>query len=127
MSDHHQNGSAPKRFSKRRVEIPFEIEEKDGAVTPYVLKALDGPGREDFMSFMAAKARLDKSGNPTGLKDMKGMTLRLLSHTVFKPDGSPVPEAEIATWPGPVQGELFDDAQRISGLNKRAEEEAKNE
>ncbi len=116
-----------KRLSLRRKEEEVEIEMEDGSIQTFVVKELLGPERDKFMNLMNTRMSIDAKGNPTGIKDVTGLQSSLLSMAVFGPNGKPFTQQEIDTWPAFTQTELFSIAQELSGLNKKAEGDAKNE
>lgn len=112
-------------FSLDLAEYPVKIKDKDGKVSVFRIVELDQAKREEYMDFQAKKAKYT-DGKVSGLKDIKGMDSKLVSLSLVGPDGSNVPEAVVLTWPGSLARKLAAVAARISGLDEKAEQQAKN-
>lgn len=111
------------------MDIPIKNQqaEPDGTfkVSIYKLRELDSRARDTYMDFQTAKAKI-ADGKVVGVTNSKNMEIKLVGLSLFGPDGSVVPEAVIAKWPGSFIHKLFQASLRISGLDDKAEERAKN-
>lgn len=117
---------ASEKFSLRLEEYEIPIEDKDGKVTIYKLRELDGEQRSDYINFQASKAKYGADGKVTGIKDFKGIETKIVSMCLYDPDGKLVTEAFLNKVPGRLIKKLSALALRISGLDEKAEERAKN-
>jgi hypothetical protein len=115
-----------KRFSLKRKEIPIEIEDESGAVMTYTLKELNGTNRDLYLTRMSKKMKMNDS-KPAGISDFDGLQASLISLSLFDNQGRSVGVPVIQNFPASVQTELFNLAQELSGLDQKAEEEAKND
>ena len=106
---------------------PVHFKAKDATIHGE-LRELDGTGRDEWMNFVASKAKFGPDGKPTGAKDFKGVYSFLLVRSLFKDDGTPFTEKEINAWPSSAQEKLFKASQKLSGVDgEDAETEAKND
>jgi hypothetical protein len=108
-------------YSDEFKSLPIKISGRD-----YTLKEIDGTQRDAYLNDMASRMKFE-DGKPAGIKNFTGLQSKLLSMCLFDPDGKPVPQAVINKWPSSLQAALFDEARKLSGLDKEAGEEAKND
>src|SRR6185369_7931602 len=125
------NGATPprRRLSARRKTEVIDLELEDGTVKTLVVKELMGTGREEFMQLQASKIRTDAQGNPVGVRDTKGITVKLLSLGLYEPDAvEHLTEAAVRALqlPSRTEDELVTMITEMSALTKPAEEAAKN-
>lgn len=119
--------SRVEKFSLILKEEVIEIEGKDGVAREYILRELDGDARDNYVNLMIAKSKTDKSGRTVGVSDVRGLESALLTRMLFnKEDNSAVPQAQIQKWPAGTRTRLYERALRLCGLDKSAEENAKN-
>lgn len=97
----------------------------NGATEEYTLRELDGEGRGVYVDFQASKAKYDAQGKVIGVRDVKGFETRIVAMSLFK-DGKQVPEAVVGKFRGSLIKNLALMALRISGLDEKAKEAAKN-
>lgn len=120
--------NAPLEFDLTLKEVPV-ILKTNGTPTEYVLRELDGKGRDLYMDDVAPRMKYEK-GQPAGIKSMAGMKSKLISLSLHvKATGAKVSEDVVQNWPSSVQEALFKKAQELSGLgdeSKAAQEAAKN-
>lgn len=111
-----------KRYTKRFKEQLVDIEESDGQVRTYKLKDVSGPARDEFIEFRDAcmeDGKLKKGA-------MNHLIAKLLSKTLYDPEGVPVEEGEVLGLPSEIQLGLFEDAAKLCGFDKLAYQAAKN-
>lgn len=113
------------RFTKKRKEEPIEIEDLDGTVKSYIVREITGPQRAAYMGNVVGRTKIDGEGNPIGMKDMTGLQETLIAMSLFDDKNLPVPMKMIEDMPSTSIGGLFEIAQRISGLDKKANDREK--
>lgn len=114
-------------FDLNSEEYPIKIKHKDGTIHPYVIRELGSEARETYLDFQAGKAKYSGKGEVTGIKDIKGLEIKLVAACLFDDMGGSVNENVIrATFPGKTTKMLSAIAARISGLDQQAEARAKN-
>jgi hypothetical protein len=116
-----------KRFRLVRKQIPVELEDAGGKVLRCVMRELDGQERDKFLNIMSTRMKTDAKGKPSGVKDFTNLQASLLVASLFKPDGKPFTSAELQKFPSSTQTELFKMAQKLSGLDEKPEDDAKND
>ena len=125
------------------LSVPITLKIK-GAKKFYVLREVDGQARDLYLNNLAG--RLKGGGDTTSVRDFRDMQANLLSRCIYKkvttdnedPPSKSTPEQlekmeeipvtieELRTWPARIQALIFDRAQKLSGLDTEAEEEAGN-
>ena len=116
------------KFSLKLAEVPVKITGADGVEKSYVLKELDGVGKSTFLDDFTKRAARDNNGNITkNLKEVKGFQEGLITLCLFDESNKSVPVETIEKYPSGAIDSLFEAAQELSGLNKKAEEEIKND
>lgn len=110
-----------------RQEVEVKLTGADGSPQIYTLREMDGTTRDKYLKEQMNKVTRDASGKPTGLKDITGMYAKLIAMHLFDSDGNAVKEEFIQTFPGSTQQALFERAQKLSGLDKGAEEREGND
>jgi len=91
----------------------------------FVLKELDGVGRDAYLNDVGHRVRIDKDGKAAGVKNFKGMQAALLTMSLRKVVGGKeqaVSLDEIQSWPAKVISKLFDAAKELSDLGKEQDE-----
>lgn len=115
------------KFSLILKEETISIEGKDGIIQEYILRELDGDMRDNYVNLMIGKSKTDSKGKTVGVSDVRGLESALLTRMLFKKeDNSAVPQAQIQKWPSGMRTRLYERALRLCGLDKSAEENAKN-
>lgn len=121
-----QNGNSKRRFSGRRWQEEIEIELSDGSVKTLIVRELMGDQRDEFLSYQASRVKLAKDGTPTGLRDLKGTTVKLLSLGLYEPDAAiPLTEEQVRSLklPSRVETDLVELISQKSGLIKPEKED----
>lgn len=107
-----------------------EIEQKikkDGVVKVYIIRELDGPGRKWWDKITQQAIVRNKKNEITGVNDPVGLQHKLIARTVIdKETGVAVTEEFVRTWGTSTQLTVFMKSRNLSGLDKEAEEAAKN-
>ena len=114
-------------FSLKLEEIPIELIDVDGVKHDCVMRGLDGAGRDSYLNNMGGRMKFNAAGKTEGLSDYKNLQSGLLTLCLFDETGKNIPLATLQTYPATVLEALFEEAQKLSGLNKGAEAEAKND
>lgn len=112
-------------FSLDLEEIPFKVRPKGSKdLIPYKLVELDGGDRDDYVTLVNKRSTRNSAGAVVDveLKDLQG---ELLSRSVRRyskesETWNKVTIPEIRSWPGKMQSALFEEAQKLSGLDELA-------
>lgn len=115
-----------KVFESNLDELPISIKEKDGSIGKYKIRELDGDQRAEYVNFQASMMRFGPDGKPTSMKYIKEAETKLACMSLIGPDGKLVSSAYINKLPGKLLKSITSIAARISGLDDKAEERAKN-
>jgi len=112
-----------KRFSKKLKTMIVEIEEDDGQVREYTLCEISGPQRDAFLALREKFIEGDK------LKEgaISAIAAKLLSMSLRDPEGKMMSEMEALNLPAETQQDLFTESIKLSGMDKKANESAKND
>jgi hypothetical protein len=115
------------RYSLKRREKIIELEDADGEIVVVILREMIGPQREEFENIMSGRMTIDANGNPVGTKDARGLASDLISrHAILQKNGQPINAALIDQWPSSTQVAIAAECAKLSGLDKKAQESAKN-
>lgn len=119
--------SEAQEFSLELEEIPIKIKDKNGTTLEYSLRELDGFERDKYLNSLSDRIRIDVNGKPSGVKNFDGLQASLLSKCLWDAEGKLVPISVVQKWPARVQSSLFEQAQKLSGLDdKSSQDQAKN-
>lgn len=105
--------------------VPVKITEK-GTVHEFVLHELSGEQRDQYLNFTGRKMKFEK-GDQAGLKDFDNIASFTVSLSLRDKEGQAVPMVRINRWPARVVEGLEKIVKRISGLDKKARDVAKND
>lgn len=111
-------------LDRREVSIKTKLA---GESRRLVMRELDGPGREGFIEFMQERLKINPDGKTGTVTKVVGIQAKLLGMCLFDEEDNLIPEDEIKAWAGSAQEVLFEKAMKLSALDKRAEERAKND
>ena len=104
-------------------EQPVELVSPDGTKKDYLLKEMDGRGRDKYMNQLQLNMVM-KDGKPQGLKNYEGLYAELLTKTLFdKESGKFASKEFIQGLPARVSSKLFTAAQTLNALNETPETE----
>ena len=113
-----------------KFSLTFKNEKIDIDGQEYVLRELNGQERGQYLDSVGNRIIVGKDGQPSGMKSFDGLEASLLKLCLEGPDGKLVPADTLAKWPSTVLQDLFENATRLSGLDKfskkEKEAEAKN-
>jgi len=115
------------RLKLNRKEIPVVLEDENGQEKKYTLKELSGAERNKYLNKMTNRVKTDRSGKAMGIKSFDGFQADLLKLCLFDDEENPVTEEMIEDLPASTQQEIFECAQKLSGLDMTVDEEEKNE
>lgn len=115
-----------KKYTLKRKTIPIKIEDDHGMEQDYTLIELRGDEREEMLDFMTSRTQVNHNGDVTGMKSIKGIHAKLISKSLMDSNKKFVPEKTINSWPGGLQHLLYKECQKLSSLDKLAEDTAKN-
>lgn len=116
----------PIRVKANLKEVPVIIEDGDGKELNCFLREMTGTKRDKYLNSMSGNLKFI-NGKVSGLKNYDGVQNRLLTRCLFKPDGEAFDSKELDEFPCSVLNQLFEIAQKLNGLDKDAEDDAKND
>ena len=97
-----------------RIEVPVTVGSQQ-----YVLREANGDTACKFQNARVARYEYNDEGKLVRLRDTADLEPFLVSLCLFMQDGvTPVSEVTIRSWPGKIQGKLYDRAKEISGLDE---------
>jgi hypothetical protein len=99
--------------------IDVDIDDK-----PYKLLEMKGPELTIWTNFSAGRAKF-VDGEMVGFNPMESIQAKLISLCAYDENGKPVPEEVIRGWPATTQKGLFEDCQKLNGLDDDSREEEK--
>lgn len=114
------------KFSLKLKEIPVQITAVDGSPKSFVLRELNGRGRDEYLNEMGGRMKFNAEGKTEGLSDYRNLMSGLLSQCLYDEENKLVDEKTLQEYPASVLSDLFDAAQELSALDKGAAKEAKN-
>ena len=128
MSDITKSDEKPKLiFSLELNKEEFQMKDVAGELHNYSVNEMTGLERDAYLTAFNSKMRMSPDGRST-MTDFKNIQALLLSKTIRDEDTNKLVEIKvIETWPARTQKALFDIAQKLSGLDAKAEETAKND
>ena len=127
MSEQATNGTV--RFSLKRTEWPFELEDEAGQIKQYLLREMDGRQRDGYMNLFRSKMEVVGQGESARMfpKDFTGQYADFLALSVYDAANNQlVPLPVIQKWPATVQEALFRKSQELSGFGAEQTAESKN-
>lgn len=115
-----------KRLSLKCEEEQVELEGEDGSIRLIVIRGLTSEERDIHGHQLQSKLRFGPDGKVQGLKDPRDVKSMLLEMCLSE-DGKKLQRKEINKWPVQAVDYLHQQAQKLSGLNDDAAEEAGND
>lgn len=115
------------KFSLVLKEVPVSVSDVEGVEKNFVLRELTGKQRDTYLNEMGGRMKFNKAGKTEGLSNYEGLQSGLLSLSLHDENDELVKKNVLQAWPASVLSDLFDVAQELSGLDKGAEEAAKND
>lgn len=115
------------RIKNVRNTVPVILEDEKGGERHYTLKEMMGNERSDYLDSINGNMNYSSTGQFIGIKSYKGMEDGLLLRCLFDEKDKPISPEDIKGMSSQVLNELFLAAQKLNGLDKKAEEESKND
>lgn len=109
--------------TKRSFSTTFKTEEIEIDGKNYVMRELNGTGRDKYIADSQGRITLDADRKVVGLPNMDGAEAFLISLVLSGPDGKPVAPDVIKDWPASVVTQLSTLAKEMSGLEAAAKKE----
>jgi len=113
------------RLKLERKEMPVILEGPNGE-EKFTLRELSGAERNKYLNKMTNRVKMTKDGKAAGIKSFDGFQADLLKLSLFDEGDEPVSVDVIEELPSSTQQKLFDEAQKLSGLDSEPDNEAKN-
>lgn len=107
-------------------EVPVALRDKEGVLKQYTLRELTGAQRVDYETSNIPNMEFDKDGKARMIS-FQGMESGLLSRCLYDENGKLVSQITIESWPSKTQAGLYKIAEKLNGLGKNSEQEAKND
>lgn len=114
-------------FDTTLKKVPVTLIKDNGEKEKCELRELTGNARDKHISKFIDRAEFDEKGNFVRFKSFDGMTVGLLSLSLFHNDGKPFTVEELDKLPSSVLKQLYNKAQEISGLTQEAADTAKKD
>ena len=114
-------------FSLKLKKEEVQIEDLDGIEQTYTINELPGKQRDEFLNGIGNRMKFNSAGKTAGLKNYDGLQSGLLALCLKDKNNESVPVKDLQDWPSSVLSGLFEIASKLSGLDKGADEEPKNE
>lgn len=90
-----------------------------GQETEAEICEMTAEARDRYLDLLAARMKIDASGQVAGVKRYEGLQAELLSRCLRRKDtGAYIPITEIQSWPSSVVTALFQKAQDLNHLGK---------
>lgn len=110
-------------------EEPFKVKNKDGTITKYVVRELDGGGGETFQNAQLNCVKgIDKGGSFKSVSGLGSLEPLLVSLSTYVVETNKlVPIDIVKTWPKKMVTRLYDIAQELSELNTKDDKKTDKE
>lgn len=116
-----------KKFQLKLKEESVEITDVKDETEIYVIRELSGAQRDSFLNDMGGRMKFTAAGKMQGLSDYTDLQTGFLALCLYDDRDVLVALKVLREYPASVLGSLFEIAQKLSGLDKGAESETKNE
>ena len=103
-----------------------ELIDVAGVINKCTLRELTGTERDKYLSSMSSRMKYDAKGKPIGIKSFDGLQAALLERTLYDSDDNLVEKAVIQEYPSSTLQALYEASQKLSALDEKAEDDAKN-
>jgi hypothetical protein len=123
--DTPQDDDAPLVISLVRKEKPFKITREDGQEVQYKLVELDGAERDKWVTEQIKRVKHDEKGVGQGINSADRIQASLLSLAIRDHTNARISADAIQKWPATAINTLFLIAQKMNGLDKESQEQAK--
>lgn len=115
------------KFQLKLKEESVEITDVKDETKIYVIRELSGAQRDSFLNDMGGRMKFTAAGKMQGLSDYTDLQTGFLALCLYDEVGELVALEILREYPASVLSDLFEIAQKLSGLDKGAESGAKNE
>jgi chitinase len=109
----------------QRKEKKVKLVEESGTERNLTLKEMTGANRDRYRTSDAKRFKMSADGKSIQVGDLLNQQADLIAACLYDEYGKPVPVSEIAQWTASVQESLFELCQKMNGMNKAAEDDAK--
>ncbi len=113
-------------FSAVPAEQVIKIKTKEG-MQKYRMVEMSGEERDDYLDQMRDRFEITDDGKVGAIGSFKGHQTDLINRCIRTDEGGKVAAGTVEGWPASTQQGLFDLAQKINGLDKKAAQKAKND
>jgi hypothetical protein len=104
----------------------FRLRDKEGEIRTYTMRELTGEEREAYLNGIRDKFEVMPNGK-SRVRNFTGLQSGLLAKCVYDDNGALVPLKLINKWPAKLQSDLYKRANKMSGMDETAEDDAKND
>lgn len=117
------------KFTIKQKVVPVNLE-IDGTEQEFYLKEMVASVRDQYLTSVSDRVRVDSNGKVTGIKKFDGMQADLIAKCLYYGDGNTkdalVAKSLIQAWPASVVSSLFRECQDLNLIDekKKDEEEA---
>ena len=118
------------RLSTVAKTIPVDLEDKDGVVLNCYLKELSGAQKDTYMDMYKTrfKGPVGDGSDLSNIRTFKDHQVQLVQLCLFVKDGDePFTPEKLREFPAATIDQLNTVAMTLNGLNKAAEDDAKND
>lgn len=112
------------KLAEKKISIPVD---DVGTERTFTLRELTGLQRDKYAESVRSRLERDNTGRAIGMKNVTGFFASLISLCLYDETDKLVPAADIQAWPTRLQKWVHDEAEKLSGLDQDAKENAKNE
>jgi hypothetical protein len=96
----------------------------NGVVRIFKIRQMTGRARDSLLTEEAKRYRVEE-GRVVGLSNWDGRSASLIARCLYDEKGKMVPMEVIQKWSGLAQDFLYEKCQKLNGLTRESEEEAK--
>ena len=114
------------KFELKLKELSVEMVGTDDQAKTYTLREVSGKQRDLFLNDMSKRVDFAK-GEAQSISNFEGLQAGLLALCLYDENNKLVTKDVIQGYPSSVISSLFAEAQKLSGLDADAENEAKND
>lgn len=111
------------RLSADLQEIPVVLTSKKNGEMKWRMVELDGEQRNKYLNQMSSRVKVGVDGKTVGIKSFDGFQSDLLVRCLIDEKGDHVEKEVIEALPASTQQELFRQAQKLSGLDNKKDDE----
>ncbi len=115
------------KFELKLKKEPVTLTGKDGVARKHVLRELTGAQRDAFLNEIGGRMKFNAAGKMSGLKDYTDLQTGFLALCFYDEKNQLVSKETLREYPASILGDLFEVAQRLSGLDKGVDDDSKND